>query len=136
MTGRRLALIGLALILSAAACRAEELAMTPPDPAASDGASDRVLATEEVFGLYGLRRAGGEGACRIALNRVPTDGGFGVVIGRCDLEVVRGAKAWKTVQGGFELLRETGGPLRFRQTGVDDFETIDGAYRLSRTPMV
>ena len=109
--------------------------MTPPEPAASDMAPDRVLATEEVFGLYGLRRSDGEGVCRIALNRVPTEGGYGVVLGRCDLEVVRGATAWKTVQGGFELLRETGGPLRFRQTGVDDFETIDGAYRLSRAPM-
>ena len=105
--------------------------MTPPPSAASD----RVLSTEEVFGLYALKRANGQGACRIALNRVPTEGGYGVVLGRCDLDLVRGATAWKPTQGGFELFRGFGGPLRFRQTGVDDFETIEGDYRLSRAPM-
>ena len=105
-----------------------------PTSATPDAASDRVLSTEEVFGLYALRRADGQGTCRIALNRVPTEGGFGVVLGRCDLDVVRGATAWEATRGGFELFRGAGEPLRFRQTGVDDFETIDGAYRLSRAP--
>lgn len=134
MTVCRLALIGTSLVLSAAACRAEDLSMPSP-PNATDAASDRMLSTEDVFGLYALRRADGTGACRIALNRVPTEGGYGVVLDRCDLDVVRGATDWTPTRGGFELLRGSGPTLRFRQTGVDDFETIDGAYRLSRAPM-
>lgn len=115
----------------AAACRAEEMTMPlNNEPAAGP------LAVEAVFGLWALTPVAGEGRCRIALSNMGEGPVRGVHIESCTIDAAAGGKGWRPVEGGFELLDGDGRVLmRFRQTGVDGFESRDGRYRLNRAPM-
>lgn len=149
---RSAALSALALTL-AGACSAEETPMpsqTPesapaPAPATSTPATStppstpasgpvEVLSIAEVSGLWSLRPETGEGRCRIALNKLPVAGGYGVQIESCTLAAVAGGQSWRPVEGGFELLGDQGRVLmRFRRVDANAF-TAEG-YRLTPAPM-
>lgn len=142
------AALTLALAL-AGACAAEETPMpsqTPkprstPAPAATSfataapaGQSAKVLSINEISGLWSLRPEAGAGRCRIALNKLPADGGYGVQIEACTVPAAAAGRSWRPVEDGFELLGEQGRVLmRFRRIDVNTF-TAEG-YRLTPAPM-
>ena len=141
-------LSALAAVTLAGACSAEETPMpsqTPkpapaPTPATSTPTSTpasgpaEVLSIDEVSGLWSLRPDTGEGRCRIALNKLPVAGAYGVHIESCTLAAVAGGKSWRPVEGGFELLGEQGRVLmRFRRVDANAFNAE--GYRLTPAPM-
>ena len=129
-TASAVAMLFLAAPL-AAACRAEEAFMSSEITSAGEP-----LSVEAVYGLWALQPVEGEGRCLIALSNMGEGPVRGVHIESCTIDAVAGGERWRPVEGGFELLGEEGRVMiRFRQTGVDGFESRDGRYRLTRAPM-
>jgi len=141
MTLYGLSRLVIALVLAAGAgagCRAETLPMpidTNPE-AMNQGARTGSLSIDEVFGLWAITAVRGTGTCRITLNRIPSGDHYGVLVGRCSVKDAQGATGWRPTENGFELLRAGAPPLRFRQVSVDEFESLDRLFRLTRAPTV
>ena len=152
---RALTPMTLAVVLTlAGACRAGDHAMTEPvtDPAsqdAEDGASSQaVLTIDDVMGVWRLRPISETGPqnprgkrCLLMLGRsvldpASNDGRHGASTEGCDGQLPEKAIAWRATPGGFELLGLSGVVLTMRQVGVDNFQSLDGRYRLDRAPMV
>ncbi len=144
------AVAALTLTLAVAgACAAEETPMPSQTPkpratpaaaapvaasAATPRQSAKVMSIDEVSGLWSLRPEAGTGRCRIALNKLPADGGYGVHIEACTIPAAAAGRSWRPVEDGFELLGERGRVLmRFRRVDANAF-TAEG-YRLTPEPM-
>ena len=142
--------VAAALTLAlAGACAAEETPMPSQTPkprstlapaatsfasAAPAGQSAKVLSIDEISGLWSLRPEAGPGRCRIALNKLPADGGYGVHIEACTVPAAAAGRSWRPVENGFELLGERGRVLmRFRRVDPNAF-SAEG-YRLTPAPM-
>lgn len=111
-------------------------ASAAPKPSAQSATSAPagVLSIDEISGLWSLRPETGEGRCRIALNKLPTAGGYGVQIESCTIAAVADGRSWRPVEDGFELLGDQGRVLmRFRREDMNAF-TAEG-YRLTPAPM-
>jgi hypothetical protein len=134
---RNASLPAIAALSLASACSAEETPMpsqTPKPLATPASTADRVLSIDEISGLWSLRPDMGEGRCRVALNKLPAAGGYGVQIESCTVAAVASGRSWRPVKDGFELLGEQGRVLmRFRRLDVNTF-TAEG-YRLTPAPM-
>lgn len=130
---RLLAYAGLALGLGlSSACRAEMSPMTETR-SSRDQTAARGDAVEAAFGLWRIADAHGSAYCLVALNRQASGSDYGVHIDSCGMPELGMIRAWRPTEGGFELLRYGSSPgLSFRQTGVDSFETRDGALKASR----
>ena len=144
------AVAALTLTLAVAgACAAEETPMPSqtPKPLATPAAaaltasaaparqSAKVMSIDEISGLWSLRPEAGAGRCRIALNKLPAEGGYGVHIEACTVPAAAAGRSWRPVEDGFELLGERGRVLmRFRRVDANAF-TAEG-YRLTPAPMV
>jgi hypothetical protein len=114
---------------TAGACLSEEAAM-PPSQAVP-------MQADAVFGLWAARVTGGPDrgppACRLGLGRVAQGEAYGVLVEACTAPGLAGARAWRPVEGGFELLDDAGRRLaRFQAEGVDAFRSDDGRFRLER----
>ncbi len=123
-------LLGLALLAASPvqACSSAEGAMT--DQTASDPVS-RVATVEEVYGLWSIRE--GDSRCRIALSAESRGNGHMATVERCAVPALAKASLWRPVAGGFELLASGDTVVaRFRMTGVDRFQSIDGRWKGER----
>jgi hypothetical protein len=123
-------LLGLALLAASPvqACSSAEGAMT--DQTASESAS-RVATVEEVYGLWSIRD--GDSRCRVALSAVKSGVGHQASVERCAIPALADGAGWRPVAGGFELLGPGDRVLgRFRMTGVDGFESMDGKLKGER----
>lgn len=113
-------------------CRAETKSVTDARLSA-DQAARRHGAVNAVMGLWNVAGESGQGGCLIALNATPRGSDFGVHIETCTLKALASVAAWRPTEDGFELVRTDGAPGRaFRQTGVDSFESRDGALKVTR----
>lgn len=100
------------------------------DQTASDPVA-RVASVEEIYGLWSIHD--GDSRCRIALSADRRGSGHMATVERCAVPALAKASLWRPVVGGFELLG--GGDavvMRFRMTGVDGFESVDGRLKGER----
>ncbi len=104
-------------------------------PSAGAEPQSSVLAVDQVAGFYALSGPGGA-RCDVSLANLVIDGLRPVLVERCAISAVQGAKAWRATTQGFELMSAQGVVvLAFRRTGVDDFRSLDGGYQLTRAPV-
>ncbi len=125
----------------AACSMPEETAMaakTPipaPAPALPQETTQAVALVEEVYGLWAIRAVEGDAGCRVSLSAQRDGAAYGALMERCTIAGLDDAKAWKPAADGFEVLGPDGTALmRFRMTGVDAFESVDGRFRGTRSP--
>ena len=140
---RILAYAGLAFGLAlSSACRAEIKPVTEADSpydqtahdqAPKDQAAPRPGSVGAATGLWSVTAPLGKGQCLIALSSLTVGGDFGVAIETCNIKEMGSVSAWRPTQDGFELVVSGNAPaLGFRQTGVDSFESRDGALKVTR----
>ncbi len=105
-------------------------------PPASSEPQGRVLAVDQVAGVWTLR--GPDGArCDLSLASVLIDGVRPVLAERCAIPAVETARGWRATAGGFELLKADGSVLMaFRRDGEDAFDATTGGFTLRRAPIV
>ena len=95
----------------------------------------RALEVEQVAGLWTLRSPDGK-TCDVSLANLLIGDIRPVLVERCAIPSVEGAKMWRATPNGFELMGQEGVVLmRFRRTGEDAFEAQSGGYRLTRMPL-
>lgn len=100
-------------------------------PSQTPVAAGPVATVEEVYGLWSIRD--GEARCRIALSALKAGTGHQATIEQCNVPALAQGVAWRPVVGGFELLGPDERVLtRFRKTGLDTFESIDGQLKGER----
>lgn len=97
---------------------------------------DRELAVDQVAGFWALTEVGGGARCTLALSNLVIEGVRPVLVERCTVPAVVGARSWRATAKGFELMGPDGVPmLAFRRTDEDAFEEVDRRFRLSRAPL-
>lgn len=130
---RILAYVGLVLgVALSSACRAE---MRPVTEAHSphDQTAQHEGSVEAAMGFWSVTAPHGRARCMIALNREAAGANYGVYVEACTIKALASITAWRPTREGFELLPSGNAPgLRFRQTGVDNFESHDGVLKVSR----
>lgn len=90
-----------------------------------------VAAVDDIYGLWSIRD--GDTVCRIALSALKAGVGHQASVERCAVPSLREGSIWRPVVGGFELLGPGDRVLaRFRKTGLDTFESMDGRLRGER----
>ncbi len=128
-TERPLGLIA-AIVMAAGpttACTVEETPMPSQTPVVSPA----LASVEEVYGLWSIRD--GDNRCRVALSAVKSGAGHQASVERCAVPALAKASLWRPVVGGFELLGSGDAVvMRFRMTGVDGFESVDGRLKGER----
>ena len=98
-----------------------------------DQTAARSDAVEAAFGFWRITDAHGSAYCLMALSREASGSDYGVQSESCGIQALATIRAWRPTNDGFELLRPGSAPsLSFRQTGVDSFESRDGALKASR----
>lgn len=128
-------LVAMATVLLAAtpagACTPEDAKMTSQTPSTPQAAA----AVEQVYGLWAIQAVGGDGRCRVSLSAQRSGANYGALMERCTIPALAEGATWRPVTGGFELLGKEGRALmRFRMTGLDAFEAVDGRLRGERSP--
>ncbi len=137
----RLSDLPLAAMATALLAAGPVAACSPPEDTAmaaqtpSPATTQAIASVEEVYGLWAIRAVEGDAGCRVALSGQRDGAAYGALMERCAIAALAGGKTWKPVAGGFEILGIDGAALmRFRMTGVDAFESIDGRYKGARSP--
>jgi len=103
------------------------MSLAPPQSAS------RLAAVEDVRGLWLLRATDGDQRCRIALSAHRSGTWHEATVETCDIDRLRSVRAWRPIVGGFELIgQDNAGRGRFRLTGLDTFEAVDGSLRGQR----
>ena len=108
----------------------------------SSGISD-LLPVEAIFGRWTLTdgasatgAASTKSRCDIALSNLGAGEVRGVLLERCSIGAVRESRGWRATPTGFELLDASGRSVQgFRRVDSDHFESLDGRYRLDRSPI-
>ncbi len=109
------------------ACTVEETPMPSQTPVVSQA----VASVDEVYGLWSIRD--GDSRCRVALSAAKSGARHQASVERCAIPALADGAGWRPVAGGFELLGPGDRVLgRFRMTGVDGFESMDGKLKGER----
>lgn len=139
MTRSNLPLAAMAAVVVAAspvaACSVpEETAMAAQNTAPVQ--TQAAASVEEVYGLWDIRAVAGDARCRVALSGQRDGTAYAALIENCAISALAVGTGWRPVVGGFELLGSDGRAIqRFRMTGLDAFEAVDGRFRGERTAM-
>lgn len=112
-------------------------------PAPVSSRHSDLLPVEAIFGRWTLTESASasgaartKGRCDIALSNLGDGEVRGVLLERCSVEAVGSARGWRATATGFELLDDSGRAVQgFRRLDDDNFESLDGRYRLERSPV-
>jgi hypothetical protein len=95
----------------------------------------QALEVEQVAGLWTLKAPDGA-TCDVSLANLLIGDIRPVLVERCAISAVEGAKMWRAIPDGFQLMGQEGQVLmRFRRTGEDSFEALGGGHTLTRAPL-